>query len=233
MKTTKLSGIHWGVAAGLVMALPQVAQAEGFWQARGSLSLGLYNYEEPMSSFESDGDLLAGDLGGTVGLPIGQDSTLIVDVELELIQAKPDDFPDFDRTDLKVIFGLPLDVGLTLSPFAGIRIAQQGDGFFNDDLYSETGFVLGAGLSGIKLGESQLAFSIAYNDSTYDWSPEGRGDQDASGYSLKASYRLANSPLAFSIKYQYFDAPSQGVNAEFNEDYLLGSATWYFAQGAL
>lgn len=239
MKTTKLSGIHWGVAAGLVMALPQVAQAEGFWQGRASLSPGQYTYQQEAapqfnrSAGDTDGDIIAADVGAAFGLKMGDGSTLVFDVELEALTIDSDvDSLDFERTDFKASAGWVFDVGVNLTPFLGLRYAWQGDGYFNDDFYTESGFLAGVGLSGLSLSENlSLALSIAFNDSTLD---ADLAETDASGYSLKLAVRPSSIPVAFSLKYQYFDVDLDASGfGGFEEEYLTLSATWYFAQGAL
>ena len=222
---TKLS--RTVIAVALLGTVPLAAQAEGFWQSRASFSLGNYTYEE--SSADSDGPIIAADVGAAYGLKLQDGSTAVFDVELEAmtIDAEGDVDLDFERTDLKASAGWVLDVGLNLTPFVGLRYAWQGDGYFDDDFYTETGFLVGVGLSGIKLGDNlSLAGSLAYNDTELE---AGSAEADASGFSFRASLRPKGSAIGYSLKYQTFDVEDD----LFNEDYLLVSATWYFAQGKL
>lgn len=245
-KTITVSGLVLG------LSVVSVAQAGGSWLARTSASYGLYSINVEQGPLVSDGDGTAWaiDVGGVLGFALGEDNaaTLVFDVDLEamsvdadtdnnfvvqsdgtLVSGNSSSNTEFERTDFKFTVGTSFDVGFSLTPFVGYRYAWQGDGYFNDDLYIETGYFLGVALGRLTWIEGfEISLSGSYNDTTLD--NESGPDTDATGLSARIAIKPEKSPLGFSLKYQNFDYDGAGNN---KEDYLLASLTWYFAQGAM
>lgn len=206
-------------------------------QGSASLSLGQYDLSGALD-LEADGTILGGDLGFSYATG-GENGLTVFAGEIEFMSTgsidgsirnpntgQRQDISDseFDRTDAKVTAGYQFPNRIT--PFVGARLAWQGDGFFNDDSYKETGYFLGASLSGMKVGEAgAFAVSLAYNDSTLD---TAGGELEVDGLSARVAFNLAKSPVGFSLKYQEFSDD----NDFFKEQYLLASVTYYFYRQA-
>ena len=225
------------------------AMADGFFVGRASLSPGQYTSKVTSggASISGDGLLVAGDLGASVGFRLGGSKSLVLlldgEVELATVASNaelpagspvPQAGTDFEKTDSKVTAGLVIPVGdLSVTPFAGARLSWQGNGMFSDDLYKETGFFVGAGLSGISVGgDVKMSISAAYNATELE---DGiiSGKVDADGYSAKLSFRKKGSAHGYSLKYQTFETDRDNTGADLKEGYLMASLTWYFAQARM
>ncbi|MGJ8670985.1 MAG: hypothetical protein ACSHXK_15980 [Oceanococcus sp.] len=234
-----------GLAA-ISAAYSGTALADGFFLGRASLSPGFYSTEVSANgvSIKGDGLLVAGDLGATLGFKLGGAGSpvILLDSEIELATvASNAELPngsqvgtDFEKTDTKLTVGIAIPAGnLSITPFAGARLSWQGNGMFGDDLYKETGFFVGAGLSGIKVGgDVKMSISAAYNATELE---DGiiTGKVDADGYSAKVTFRKTGSAHGYSLKYQTFETDRDATGADLTEGYLLASLTWYFAQGSM
>ncbi len=236
------------VAALLGVTASGVVYAEGFYLGRASFSPGYYtndgrgNLGNTPVSFDGDGFILAADLGGAMGFKLADNQSLLFDLELEAMTVDGDTTisgggqtaqsdTEFERTDVKLTVGYSIRSGLNYSPFIGTRIAYQGDGFFNDDFYSESGFFVGFGISGIEMGSKlRMSGSVSYNQTELD---TGSSDVDADGYSVRLGLRSIGSPLGYSLKYQTFDTDPDAGGTVIEEGYLLASLTWYFMQGKM
>lgn len=228
---TRYTGL--AVVLGASMALPATA-GTNILQARVT-PLGYGDYEIDLGSLGSvDGDYLSTDLGVTFIRAFEDSTAIVADLELEYFQVDTDGGGDFDRTDLKFSLGYKTQIGLT--PFAGFRLANQGDGLFDDGDAKEDGFFIGASYSSIPVGDiGGLTLSLAYNFNSYEITTPGfQGTEfDTAGLSGKLSFLLSSIPVAFNLKYQSF-SEDEDIGGSFQEDYLtLLSVTWYFWSGVM
>lgn len=139
--------------------------------------------------------------GAQVGLTAGWGS-FSADVAIDYLRL---DLPEaIDRTDLLLTLGYL--IGSHGSVFAGYRFGFQGDGFFNDDIFKETGPFIGAGIGGIEVGAVTLSSSLAWNFSQIEDFPVDGQETDYDGISLKLGGALKSHPQhVVQLRYQMFE----------------------------
>jgi hypothetical protein len=113
-----------------------------------------------------------------------------LDAGIELLAVNSD--ADLDRTDL--LFTAGYFIGQHWQAFAGYRMGMQGDGFFDDDTFSERGFFVGAGIGGMEVGDFMLGASLAYNFSEAQDFPQDGEKFDYGGLSFKLNGQLKSLP---------------------------------------
>lgn len=213
---------------GLVLLSGAALANQTVIQARASLSPGLYDFGisvPGLGSASGDGSIIAADTGFSAIFVQANGGAVLSDIELEYmdIDVSGSGGGSFNRTDLKLTTGYQFPSRIT--PIVGYRFAAQGDGFFNDDNYQETGFFVGVGYSGIKLGDfGSLGGSLAYNATELEF-PDG-SKLDADGGSARVSVSLNEIPLSIGLRYQTFDISESTFN--FDESYFLLSFTYTF-----
>lgn len=210
----------------------QTAPSGPQWGGRVGVVVGQYKGEFELLGQSEGGDFeLTYGLSGGVSAAVGN---FIFDLGLELLRQ---DLPaeEVDRTDL--LPSVSYLIGRHGVVFLGYRLAQQGDGPFNDDLLKENGFFVGAGLGGLPAGPLLLSPSAAYNLSEVEVNddPDDVFDEfDYDGVSLKLGLALQRAPQhSVELRYQRFngdvDLSAPGLpsaTAELTETYV--QATYFY-----
>lgn len=118
-------------------------------------------------------------------------------------QAVPgnDDINEFDRTDVLFSVGAFLPRDFTAS--AGYRFGWQGDGFFDDEVWTETGPFVGLGFpSFVVATDWTVSTSVAVNFTELEF-PNNQ-TADFFGLSGRAGVSRKGSPHSFGLRVQQF-----------------------------
>lgn len=199
-----------GLAASVGAAQAAEAQRPLF-SARIGPSLGFYYADATTSQTRIDDDFESpsffNDTGDFFeGLQLGLSAShgrFVADLGLDYMRFKAPGFNlgTIDRYDALLTVGVIATSHLSV--FSGYRIAWQGDGFFDDDIWKESGAVVGASYGGIEMGPLLLGVSAAYSFSEAEY-PDG-SDFDYPGISLKLNLSVADAPNhALQLRYQRF-----------------------------
>lgn len=194
------------------------------YSVRGLASVG--NYEFDASRTQRNGGFAQStkargersSLGAGLGGQIAGD-TLFADLALEY-----QDVDLFSLTDITLLFGG--QVSDTVSLGAGVRAANQGEDFGDDDFYRERGYFVVIGAGGWQPWDRiGISGSLAYNRSQIELQPGGR-DLPAGGFSAKLQAALSGSPHAIGLRARRFRADDVlredevSVKDELRETYL-------------
>jgi hypothetical protein len=125
-----------------------------------------------------------------------------------------------DRTDILATAGYL--IGRHWSAFGGYRRGMQGEGAFDDETFSESGFFVGGGWGGFEIGPLTLGTSLAYNFSKAEDFPFPGDDFDYGGLSLKFSLSPSAAPQhSIQLRYQRFtgdDSPRRELLVDSDGD---------------
>lgn len=205
------------------------------WLGRVSLSSGLYDIESTRAvsngfdpaatqNFESDTGMFG---GGVSGLAILGRYTGEVALEYS-------DIDTFSVTE--AMFRLNTALTRYFSLIVGYRVALQGDGFGNDDVYRESGYLAGVGFGPVELPwqaagrRFALSAAAAYNGSEIDL-PSGN-TPNADGLAASVKLSVAGSPWAVAVRYRRFefdDGSQEGVistREDLTEQYLSAAVEY-------
>lgn len=153
---------------------------------------------EIATRFDSDTGMVGGGFTGAISA-----AGFVGDLGLE--------YTDIDRFSvteavLRVSRKLTRNFGVAV----GYRVAQQGDGFANDDIYQEAGYLVGVTFGPVaipfaSLDRLQLTAGLAYNGSQIDLKSTSGDKPNADG--LTASVRLLDwrSPWSVLLRYRRFE----------------------------
>lgn len=221
------------LGAALLLASSVATAQNTIIQGRVSASPGLFDFKfnaPGIGSESGDGTIIALDTGLSLIFLNESGGAFLTDLELEAMEIDSGESgadASFNRTDLKFTAGYQFPS--RIAPIVGYRYAAQGDGVFDDESYTEAGYFVGVGYSGIPLGEfATLGGSVAYNATTLDF-PGQSEDLDADGASARIALNLNEKPLSFSLRYQVFQVDEPTF--DFDESYLLLSVTYtYFSK---
>lgn len=187
------------------------ALADWFGIGRVGALGGIYNSDFELVLRDTGGDVVdrEGDsntlasLGVFGGYTVAYDM-FYADAALEF-QTTPFDSAGedgFDRTDLLLSVGvfLPRDFNASI----GYRLAWQGDGFFDDDFYKESGPVIGIGFPSFPfIGNWRVNPSAAVNFTKLKF--DSVDDEPSfTGVSLRAAVIQPDSPHSFGLRVQRF-----------------------------
>jgi hypothetical protein len=209
------STVAAGVVAALLMAVPAHA-ASGGLSVRGAVYYGTYYFESNSGGTES-----AKSPGAGAGVTFGV-GRFFTDLGLDYFEVKDGNTDGFDyvRTDLALTGGV--EIARWLTGFAGYRQAWQDTStHFDDDVWSEDGYFLGASIGPFKMGRPLwLSTSLAYNFNTVEF-PAGGGDSPYDGISGRIRVGLTGTPHAFELRGQRFEnEDSTGTEINFSETYM-------------
>lgn len=178
------------------------------WGGRLSVFTGLYDVDSERAVSNGFDPILSTDFEtdtGMVGAGISGFSSLgnyVADLVLE--------YTDIDRFSItEAQFRLNRRLNRWLNVFAGYRVAQQGDGFANDDIYRESGYLVGTGAGPVALPfvdasrRLQLAGAVTYNGSELELPSDG-GSPSADGLVLSLRLSRQASPWSVSLRYRRF-----------------------------
>ncbi len=237
-----------------VSFVARVGPVIGLYQNDSAINISVEQSSNPdqvpngtfLGSFPSD-DSWESAVGLQAGISAGM-GNFYGDFAIEYLKVDSDAVDN--RTDILLTAGYLF--GDHWQGFAGYRMGMQGDSAFNDDLWDESGFFVGAGVGGLEVGALTLGLSGAYNFSKVD---TGGGDLDYDGISVKLSGSLTSFPQhSLQLRFQTFDledvtaitsdVDGDGVaddgtedgqpdlfrvNAELSESYLMLSYIYTFA----
>ncbi|MEC9361582.1 MAG: hypothetical protein ACPHN2_03470 [Sinimarinibacterium flocculans] len=205
------------VAAGLLAVANTAMAEEMYFSARVGPTLGMYQQDATFVIADADtGDVIvegqSDDSWETAyGAQVGASAAygnFFGDIGIEFLAVDSD--ADLDRTDVLVSLGYL--IGQHWSAFVGYRKGMQGDGFFDDDTFNESGFFLGAGIGGVEVGDFVVGSSLAYNFSEAKDFPFEGEEFDYEGISFKLSGSLKSMPQhSLQFRYQRFTGDSSDV----------------------
>lgn len=205
------------MAAGLLVAANAAYAEEMYFSGRIGPTLGMYQQDATFSASDADtGELILSGASDdswetAYGIQTGVSAAygnFFGDLGVEFLAVDSD--ADLDRTDVLVSLGYL--IGQHWSAFVGYRKGMQGDGFFDDDTFNESGFFLGAGIGGMELGDFVVGSSLAYNFSEAQDFPFDGEEFDYGGISFKLSGSLKSMPQhSLQFRYQRFTGDSSDV----------------------
>lgn len=216
MKFTHAAALGLFAFSGLAQAADDVA-----FSVRIGPTLGVYQSDASLVvtdiasgqsfAFESDDSF-----ENAYGLQTGVSAAIgnfFGDVAVEYLAVDVDG--ELDRTDMLLTAGYLF--GNNWSGYAGYRRGMQGDGPFNDDTFSETGFFVGVGFAGVEMAGVLIGTSLAYNFSEAEDFPLEGKDFDYGGISLKFNGSLTSLPNhSLQLRYQRFNGDES--NQAFDSD---------------
>lgn len=192
------------IAVGAVLALcsgPLLADVAGV--GRAGFLAGYYDLD---TSVGGQNQTSMGIFGGYT---LAFQNLFFADLGVEYQSTSNNDGAGFDRTDVLPSVGIFLPRGFSAQ--LGYRIGYQGQEFFDDEIYKETGPFFGLGFPSMQVvGDYELSPSIGFNLTEFDFDDPNLPKSDFYGLSARAAVSKPGSPHTFGLRIQRFEDRESG-----------------------